>query len=67
MLSLFRKPTEPPKAVDRVAIFRSAVDQAIRDATIGRDNDWALKSEMALALDQFAAAIRLERATRRPL
>lgn len=61
-----RKPAEPVK-LDRAATFRSAVDQAIRDATIGRDSDWALKSEMALSLDQFAAALRMEAATRRPL
>jgi hypothetical protein len=61
-----KKPAEPVK-LDRVAIFRSAVDQAIRDAVLDRDSDWALKSEMAQSLDQFGAALRMECATRRPL
>jgi hypothetical protein len=52
------KPAEPPK--DRVAILRSAIDQAIRDSTIGRDNDWLMKIRIAEALEDFARAVRTE-------
>jgi hypothetical protein len=51
-------------AADRAAIFRSAVDQAVRDATLGKEADLPLKSAIADALEGFARMVRADIAMR---
>ena len=52
-----RKQAVLPK-LDRVAMFRGVVDEAIRNATAR--SDWVTKIQVAAALEDFARAVRCE-------